>query len=125
MPSPAATPIAVLSQGRAAVYEEPLGPAGVRVRTRPLTAPVSGAVAIAIRAASINHLDLFMAHGAQRVAPPRVIGADGAGVVHASGDPAWQPGDEVVVYPVVCCWECEWCRAGQNVRCARFGVVGE
>jgi NADPH:quinone reductase-like Zn-dependent oxidoreductase len=82
-------------------------------------------VAIAIRAASINHLDLFMAHGAQRITPPRVIGADGAGVVHASGDPAWHPGDEVVIYPVVCCWECEWCRAGQNVRCARFGVVGE
>ena len=27
--------IAVLSQGRAAVFEEPLGPAGVRVRERP------------------------------------------------------------------------------------------
>src|SRR5438552_18882530 len=125
MTSPGATSITVLSQGRAAVYEEPLGPAGVRVRTRPRTEPVPGAVAIAIRAASINHLDLFLAHGAQRVTPPRVIGADGAGVVHASGDPAWQAGDEVVVYPVVCCWECEWCRAGQNVRCARFGVVGE
>lgn len=119
------TEIAVLSQGRAAVYEEPIGPAGVRVRERPRTEPVPGAVAIAIRAASINHLDLFMAHGAQRITPPRVIGADGAGVVHASGDPAWHPGDEVVVYPVVCCWECEWCRAGQNVRCPRFGVVGE
>jgi NADPH:quinone reductase-like Zn-dependent oxidoreductase len=119
------TEIAVLSQGRAAVYEEPIGPAGVRVRERPRTEPVPGAVAIAIRAASINHLDLFMAHGAQRITPPRVIGADGAGVVHASGDPAWHPGNEVVVYPVVCCWECEWCRAGQNVRCPRFGVVGE
>src|SRR5438552_16364882 len=125
MTSPGATSITVLSQGRAAVYEEPLGPAGVRVRERPKTEPVPGAVAIAIRAASINHLDLFLAHGAQRVTPPRVIGADGAGVVHASGDPAWQAGDEVVVYPVVCCWECEWCRAGQHVRCARFGVVGE
>src|SRR5438309_4413553 len=125
MTSPGATSITVLSQGRAAVYEEPLGPAGVRVRTRPRTEPVSGAVAIAIRAASINHLDLFMAHGAQRVTPPRVIAADGAGVVQASGDPAWRPGDEVVVYPVVCDWECEWCRSGQNVRCAKFGVIGE
>jgi NADPH:quinone reductase-like Zn-dependent oxidoreductase len=66
-----------------------------------------------------------MVHGAQRVTPPRVIAADGAGVVRASGHPSWQPGDEVVVYPVVCDWECEWCRAGQNVRCPRFGVVGE
>jgi len=107
------------------VYEEPIGPAGVRVRERPTTEPVPGAVAVEIRAASINHLDLFMAHGAQRIDPPRVIAADGAGVVRASADPAWRPGDEVVIYPVVCDWECEWCRKGQNVRCPRFGVVGE
>src|SRR5438477_2058799 len=125
MTSPGATSITVLSQGRAAVYEEPLGPAGVRVRTRPRTEPVPGAVAIAIRAASINHLDLFLAHGAQRVTPPRVIAADGAGVVRASADPAWRPGDEVVIYPVVCDWACEWCQKGENVRCPRFGVVGE
>src|SRR5256885_4468549 len=120
-----ATEIAVLSQGRAAVFEDPMGPAGVRVRERPKTEPAPGAVAIAMRAASINHLDLFLAHGAQRVPPPQVIAADGAGVIHASGDPSWRPGDEVVVYPVVCDWECQWCRSGQNVRCPRFGVVGE
>ena len=120
-----ATGIAVLSQGRAAVFEEPIGPAGIRVRERPRSEPVPGAVAVAIRAASINHLDLWMAHGAQRITSPRVIAADGAGVVEASQDQAWRPGDEVVIYPVVCCWECEWCRRGENVRCARFGVIGE
>ena len=115
----------VLSQGRAAVYEEPIGPAGVRIRERPRTEPLPGAVAVSIRAASINHLDLWLAHGAQRVTPPRVIAADGAGVVQASGDPAWKSGDEVVIFPTLCCWECEWCRAGENVKCARFGILGE
>ena len=114
-----------LSEGRAAVYEEPQGPAGVRIRERPRTEPAQGDVAIAIRTASINHLDLWMAHGAQKVTPPRVIAADGAGVVDASGDPRWKPGDEVVVYPVVCDWDCASCRAGENVKCPRFGVVGE
>src|SRR2546422_3523599 len=117
--------VAVLSQGRAAVYEEPIGPAGVRIRDRARTEPRPGSVAVAIRAASINHLDLWLAHGAQRIAPPRVIGGDGAGVVHASGDPAWKPGDEVVLFPTLCDWECEWCRAGENVRCPHFGVLGE
>jgi NADPH:quinone reductase-like Zn-dependent oxidoreductase len=107
------------------VYEEPTGPTGVRVRERPRTEPVKGTSAVAIRAASINHLDLWMAHGAQRVTPPRVIAADGAGVVHASTDPRWRQGDEVVIYPVICCWECEWCRSGQNVKCPYFGIVGE
>src|ERR1700674_1486076 len=115
----------ILSQGRAAVYEEPSGPAGVRVRELPRTEPTPGSVAVAIRAASLNHLDLWLAHGAQRVTPPRVIAADGAGVVESSGDPAWRPGDEVVIFPTLCCWECEWCRAGQNVRCPSFGILGE
>src|SRR5256714_12236252 len=116
----------VLSQGRAAVYEEPMGPAGVRLRAAPRTEPAPGTVTIAIRASSITHLDLFLAQGLQRdVKPPRVIAADGAGVVQASTTPRWKPGDEVVVYPVVCDWECEWCRAGENVRCPHFGVIGE
>ncbi len=123
-PAPAATG-AILSQGRAAVYEEPLGAAGVHIRERPKTEVAAGSVAVAIRAASINHLDLWLAHGAQRITPPRVIAADGAGIVQSSGDPAWRQGDEVVIFPTLCCWECEWCRAGQNVKCARFGVLGE
>ena len=124
MPDDLAKP-SVLSQGRAAVYEEPSGPAGVRIRERPRTQPGPGRVAVAIRAASINHLDLWLAHGAQRIAPPRVIAADGAGVVQESADPRWKAGDEVVLFPTLCDWECEWCRAGENVRCPHFGVLGE
>lgn len=123
--APETPPAQTLSQGRAAVYEEPAGPAGVRVRELPRTEPGPGRVAVSIRAASINHLDLWMAHGAQRVTPPRIIAADGAGTVHASTDPTWKAGDEVVIFPTLCCWECEWCRAGENVRCSRFGVLGE
>lgn len=124
---PPAEPVGagILSQGRAAVFEEPIGPTGVRIRERPKTRPAPGFVSVAIRAASINHLDLWLAHGAQRINPPRVIAADGAGMVESSGDPAWRPGDEVVIFPTLCCWECEFCRAGQNIRCARFGIIGE
>jgi len=123
-PAPASSRT-ILSQGLAAVYEEPIGPAGVRIRERPKTEAAPGSVAVAIKAASINHLDLWLAHGAQRIPPPRVIAADGAGVVQSSGDAAWKPGDEVVIFPTLCCWECEWCRAGQNVKCPHFGVLGE
>ena len=121
----------MLSEGRAAVFEEPAGPSGVRLRDRPRTSPHNPRVSVAIRRAALNHLDLWLAHGAQRVQPPRVIAADGAGVVEESGDQRWNKGDEVVIYPVACCWECGPCKAGQNLSCERFhaasgcDIVGE
>jgi NADPH2:quinone reductase len=73
----------------------------------------------------LNHLDVWLVSGAQRVEPPRVLAADGAGVVAESGDSSWGPGDEVVIYPVACCWHCEQCRAGRQVFCPQFGILGE
>ena len=115
----------VLSQGRAAVFREPVGPKGVVVEERARTAVREGEVAIAIRSAALNHLDLWLVSGAQRIQPPRVICADGAGVVAESGDARWKAGDEVAIYPVACCWECDACRAGQQVFCRQFGILGE
>jgi NADPH:quinone reductase-like Zn-dependent oxidoreductase len=107
------------------VFREAVGPRGVVVEERGRTPVREGEVAIAIRAAALNHLDLWLVSGAQRVEPPRVIGADGAGVVAESGSDRWRPGDEVVVYPVACCWECDACRSGQQVLCPQFGILGE
>jgi NADPH:quinone reductase-like Zn-dependent oxidoreductase len=115
----------ILSQGRAAVYREPTGPKGVAVEERPRTAASEGNVAVAIRTAALNHLDLWLVSGAQRVQPPRVICADGAGVVADPGGSRWNAGDEVVVYPVACCWTCDACRAGRQIDCPQFGILGE
>jgi NADPH:quinone reductase-like Zn-dependent oxidoreductase len=115
----------VLSSGRCVVYREPGGPSGVRIEERPRSPLRGGAVTVSIKAASLNHLDLWLVAGAQRIEPPRVLGADGAGVVAESGDPRWRPGDEVVLYPVACCWQCEQCLAGRQVFCSRFGIFGE
>jgi NADPH:quinone reductase-like Zn-dependent oxidoreductase len=125
MTDTAPLPIEVFSEGRAAVFEEPTGASGVRVRERPRTKLREGHVEVQIKAASLNHLDLWLAHGAQRIPPPRVISADGAGVVTVSTDRRWHEGDEVVIFPTLCCWECDACRAGENVLCERFGVLGE
>jgi len=82
-------------------------------------------VAIAIKAAGLNHLDLWMAHDQQRIDPPRVICADGAGVVEESADPRWVAGDEVVLLPTVSDGTCEYCKAGEEVFCPHFGIIGE
>jgi NADPH:quinone reductase-like Zn-dependent oxidoreductase len=115
----------ISSEGLAAEYQEPIGPAGVRLRERPRTPLQEGHVAVAIKTAGLNHLDLWMAHGQQRIDPPRVICADGAGVVEESTDPRWEVGDEVVLLPTVSDGTCEYCRAGEEVFCPHFGILGE
>jgi NADPH:quinone reductase-like Zn-dependent oxidoreductase len=117
--------LSVLNQGRAAVYEEPIGPTGVHLRKGRRTGVQAGHVAIAIRAASLNHLDLWLAQGTQRVQPRRVLCADGAGIVADSGDARWKRGDEVVVYPAVARCDCQRCRIGEQVFCESFGILSE
>ena len=115
----------IASEGLSAEYQEPLGPAGVRLHKRPRTPLQDGHVAVSIRAAGLNHLDLWMAHGQQRIDPPRVICADGAGVVEECADGRWKPGDEVVLLPTVSDGTCEHCLAGEEVYCPHFGILGE
>ena len=60
-----------------------------------------GEVLIRLRAASLNHLDLWTRQGLPSAPKPRILGADGAGVVEAVGAEAdgFAPGDKVVINP--------------------------
>jgi NADPH:quinone reductase-like Zn-dependent oxidoreductase len=48
--------------------------------------PGPGEVLLSLRAASLNHLDLWVRKGLPSVPKPRILGADGAGVVAALGE---------------------------------------
>ena len=52
---------------------------------RPLPEPGAGDVRVSIRAAALNHLDIFVRDGIPGVPLPQIPGADGAGVVDALG----------------------------------------
>ena len=47
--------------------------------------PGPGEVLVRLRAASLNHLDVWVRKGLPSVPKPRILGADGAGVVEALG----------------------------------------
>ncbi len=115
----------VLNEGKAAVFVAASGPSGVAIQELPPVAPPEGYATVRMRTAALNHMDLWVTGGAQRVQPPQVIAADGAGVVVSSPDPRFAPGDEVVLYPVTCCWACSACRSGQQVFCPSFGIFSE
>ncbi|HYB53017.1 MAG TPA: alcohol dehydrogenase catalytic domain-containing protein, partial [Thermoanaerobaculia bacterium] len=89
--------------------------------------PGPGEARIALRAAALNHLDLFVRNGIPDVPLPQVPGADGAGVVDAVGPgvEGLTPGDRVLIQPGLYCNACEFCRAGEQSLCVRFRIVGE
>jgi NADPH:quinone reductase-like Zn-dependent oxidoreductase len=65
--------------------------------------PGPGQVLVRLRAASLNHLDLWIRKGLPAVPKPRILGADGAGVVEALGEGAsgLEVGQRVVINPGV------------------------
>jgi NADPH:quinone reductase-like Zn-dependent oxidoreductase len=73
------------------------GPEVLRYEEAPDPVPGTGEVLIDLRAASLNHLDVWVRKGLPSVPKPRILGADGAGVV-VSGD-GFEPGDRVVINP--------------------------
>jgi NADPH:quinone reductase-like Zn-dependent oxidoreductase len=89
--------------------------------------PGAGEVCLAIRAAAMNHLDLFVRDGIPGVPLPQVPGADGAGIVDTVGPgvEGFTPGDRVLVQPGLYCNACEFCRSGEQSLCVRFQIVGE
>jgi NADPH:quinone reductase-like Zn-dependent oxidoreductase len=86
-------------------------------------------VRIRMRAAALNHFDLFLVAGLPGVSitAPWVLGADGTGVVDAVGSEVANVavGDVVVINPGISDRICEYCRAGDQPLCPRFGILGE
>ena len=77
------------------------GPEVLRYEDAPDPAPGPRDVLVRLRAASLNRLDLWVRKGLPSVPKPRILGADGAGVVEAVGSavPRFSSGDAVVINP--------------------------
>jgi NADPH:quinone reductase-like Zn-dependent oxidoreductase len=94
---------------------------------RPTVGPQE--VLIETRAAALNHLDLFVRNNLDtlKLSPPHVAGADGAGIVAAVGTEVSRVkvGDRVLINPGLHCGACEFCHAGEQSLCVRFGIMGE
>ncbi|HVH68018.1 MAG TPA: zinc-binding dehydrogenase [Gemmatimonadales bacterium] len=88
----------------------------------------AGAVRIAVRAAALNHLDLFVVRGLPHDYHfPHVVGADGAGVVQGVGSAvrSVKPGDRVMINPGIADYTCEYCRVGEHSLCVNYQLLGE
>src|SRR2546423_3764315 len=104
------------------------GPEVLRYEEVPTPEPGSEQVLVALRAAALNHLDLFVRSGGVPKTPlPHVGGADGAGVVAANGPGAsrYPVGTRVFFDPGLSDGTCEYCARGEHSLCDRWEILGE
>ncbi|WP_019550305.1 zinc-binding dehydrogenase [Thermus scotoductus] len=114
---------------KAVVMEARGGPEVLKVAEVPTPEPGPKEVRLRVKAAALNHLDVWVRKGvaSPKLPLPHVLGADASGVVDAVGPgvTAFAPGDEVVVNPGLSCGHCERCLAGEDNLCPKYEILGE
>lgn len=114
---------------KAAYFEAHGGPEVLQVGDLPDPSTGDGEVRVAVRAAALNHLDLWTRRGLPglELEMPHVGGSDIAGVVDTVGPgvAGWAAGDPVVVNPGLSCGACEWCERDETPLCPTYRILGE
>ncbi len=86
-------------------------------------------VLVKLKAAALNHLDLWTLDGLPGLSLefPHVLGGDGAGMIAEVGPAVTrvQRGDKVLLNPGISCYRCEWCVAGVHSLCETYRLLGE
>ena len=82
---------------------------------------------VKIKAAALNHLDIWVRKGIPGVPLPMIMGSDGAGVVEKIGKKVldYSEGDRVLIQPLTYCGNCRWCKQNKENYCEKWGIFGE
>lgn len=105
----------------------------IQLEQVPIPEPGYGEVRIRVKACALNWLDVGIRRGPKfGVIPlPLIGGGDIAGEIDklgpAVGDGVenWREGDAVLVYPLLTCGVCEFCRRGEPTTCPQHRIIGE
>ncbi len=106
------------------IYEPGLAEV-LKYEEMPTPEPGPGEVRIRLRAAGVNHRDIWVRQGAfGGFATPKVPGSDGAGEIDALGPnvKGLNIGQRVVINPGVSCGHCRFCLAGEQPSCQGFQI---
>jgi NADPH:quinone reductase-like Zn-dependent oxidoreductase len=114
---------------KAAVFWQHGGPEVVEIADLPRPEAGPGQILVAVRAAALNHLDLWARRGLPglQLEFPHIGGSDIAGVVEGCGDgvEGLAPGTRVLVNPSLWCGRCDWCLKGEESLCTSYKILGE
>jgi NADPH:quinone reductase-like Zn-dependent oxidoreductase len=105
------------------------GPEELRLDEMPEPTAGPGEVVVRLKAAALNHLDIWVRGGIPglKLSFPHIMGSDGAGIVSEIGEGVEPiaPGDPVLVDPGISCGRCEFCEMGEESQCIEFHLLGE
>jgi len=95
----------------------------------PTPIPGPGQIAVRVRFAALNHLDIWVREGLPglKLKFPHVLGGDASGTVEALGPGAsgFAVGDAVIVHPGLACHQCSQCLSGWESLCPEYKILGE
>src|SRR5258706_3929319 len=97
------------------------GPGGLealQVVDLPDPTPGPGELTLEVKAASVNHLALWVRKGRPVAKYPIILGADAAGIVRETGR-------RVLLSPSLSCGTCEFCASGDKPLCLKYVILGE
>ena len=113
---------------KATVFNRYGGPEVLSIREISELSPGPRDVVVEVRAAALNHLDVWVRRGrpGMKITMPHVPGSDASGVVAEVGAEAGSVkiGDEVIINPSFFCGKCEFCLRGEQSECVTFGILG-
>jgi len=114
---------------KAAIFRQHGGPEVIEIADVPKPKPGPKEAVIAVRAAALNHLDLWARRGLPGLTLefPHIGGSDLAGTVAELGDAVdgLELGTRVLVNPSLWCGRCEWCHRGEESLCVSYRILGE
>jgi len=114
---------------KAAIFRRHGGPEVIEVADVPRPSVEQGQVLVSVRAAALNHLDLWARRGLPglELEFPHIGGSDMAGTVEELGEGVdnLDVGARVLVNPSLWCGRCEWCRKGEESLCLHYKIIGE
>ncbi len=96
----------------------PGGLEALRVEELPEPAPPPGWLTLDVKAAAVNHLDLWVRRGLPLATYPLTLGSDAAGIVRETGE-------RVLLNPGLSCGACEFCARGDKPMCRDYQIFGE
>ena len=89
----------------------------------------SDKVKIRVKAAAINHLDIWVRKGlpGMPVSLPLILGSDASGTIVEVGSQVhnFQTGNDVVIQPGTFCGNCHHCKERKENYCSEYGILGE